>query len=112
MTIILPQVPTLSVGDEEVLSINYTDALDKTTGELLTGTPTATELDSSDLTISNVGRNTQTVRILGKNVVTNKAVVFKVIGQKEDKEYRIRVSAVTDSTPARTLVRDIKFKVE
>jgi len=105
MVLKLRGTPRVSVGDVEVAAINYTDWLDSS--ELLTGTPTATEVTSTDLTISSVGVSTASMTIGGDAVITAKAVKFKVIGgTTANSPYSIRVTVSTDATVARTAIRD------
>lgn len=110
MTITLPQMPVISVADVEVFAIDYTDVLDA--AELLTGTPTVTEVTTTDLTISNVAINTAALTILDKSVSIGKAVQFKIINQKVNTTYTLLVTVGTTSTPARTLKRLARFEVE
>lgn len=105
MALTLTQRPTISAGDVDMVSIDYTDYLDSS--ELLTGTPTVTEITTSALTFANIAVNTVAVSILNKTVAIGKAVRFKMSGQAAGVTYTVRVSAATDSSPARTVVRDI-----
>ncbi len=107
MPIKLEQRPTVSVGETEIVSIDYTDKLDAS--ELLTGTPTVTEVTTTDLTLTNKVVNTAEARILGRDVDIGKAVQFKVSGQKINTQYSIRITVSTDS--GRTLVRDAVLTV-
>ena len=72
-------------------------------GELLTGTPTASA-SPSGLTFANVAVNT-TTRTLddGTSVLTGQGVQFKVSGGTAGTKYQITVQATTDSTPAQTV---------
>lgn len=110
MAITLDGIPVVSVGDVEVFSIGYSDWLE--TGELLTGTPTVTEVTTSDLTISNKVVSTTALTILRQSIPASEAVQFTVSGQQASMVYKIRISVSTDATPARTCVRDILFSVE
>jgi hypothetical protein len=109
MVMALSEMPVVSVGDTEVWAIDYTDILDDT--ETLTG-PTATEVTSTDLTIANVAVNSAAVTINGVSVAIGKAVQFKISGQKVDAAYKVLVTVTTTSTPARTIARHAKFRVE
>ena len=100
--------PTISVGDIEVISLNFTDLLDGS--ELLTGTPTVAEQTTSDLTIASeqVNTNTYVESCSGDTVAVGAAVQFKVSGGTvANSPYRIRVTCSTDATVPRTFVRDI-----
>lgn len=105
MALTLTQRPTISAGDVDLVSIDYTDYLDSS--ELLTGTPTVAEQTTANLTFANIAVTTTAVVILGKTVAIGKALRFKVSGQVAGVTYTVRVTAATDSTPARTVVRDI-----
>lgn len=107
MPITLNSIPYISAGDVEMVAIDYTDHLDSS--ELLTGTPTVTEQSTTDLTFANQAVSTGALTINGRSVVTGAAVQFKVSGQQATRTYRVRISVGTNSTPARTLVRDIQF---
>lgn len=103
---ILEQQYDLSVSETEVVSINYSDVLDS--GELLTGTPTVTEVSTANLSLANklVSTATYTESFSGETVAIGKAVQFTVTTSTAGL-YQIRVSVATDSSPARTLVRDL-----
>jgi hypothetical protein len=110
MPIVLPQRPAISVGDTEVVSINYTDHLDS--GESLTGTPTVAEVTTTDLTLDDKAVNTATYveADSGDTVAVGAAVQFSVAGgTAANSPYTIRVTVSTDATPARTFVRDVKL---
>lgn len=102
MPIKLEQRPVISVGETEVVSIDYTEYLDA--DELLAGTPTVVEVTTTDLTLTNKVVNTAAVRILERDVAIGKAVQFKISGQEINTQYSIRVTATTDG--GRTVVRD------
>jgi hypothetical protein len=106
MPVKLDQRPVISVGDTDIASIDYTEYLDE--DEFLSGTPTVSEVTSTDLTVSNKVVNTEEVRILGRDIAIGKAVQFKLSGQKVNTEYSIRVTVSTDN--GRTAVRDIVLK--
>ena len=80
-------------------AVDYTPMLDAP--EELTGTPTVVELDSSDLTISNVAINTSVIPdLLGQDVQPGHAVTFHFEGMLAGKQYRISVKP--DTTLGRT----------
>lgn len=99
------QRPRISAGDTDVAAIDFTPYLDS--GELLTGTPTVVEVTSTDLTLANKAVSTAALTIDGNSVAAGAAVQFKVSGQVASKTYRIRVTATTDATIARTKVVDV-----
>ena len=108
MSGLAPQIPCVVDGETRNGKINYTDVLDS--GELLTGTPTLTEITTSDLTFANVAISTGDLTILGNTVITAQAVQFKVTGMLAGVLYTVEVSSGTDSTPAQTLKSKIKFQ--
>ncbi len=110
MTIKAVQLPRKSPADVEAGAVNY--ALELRASELLTGTPTVAEMDTSALTISNVGLNSSTVTIAGTEALANQAVTFTVSGGAAGTLYSLKVTTVTDATDARTLVRLADFYVE
>ena len=81
-------------------------------GALLTGTPSAVEQTTSDLTIANVAVNDASYvdDETNKTVEVGQAVQFTVAGGSADTTYTVRVTASTDSTPAETLVYDLTME--
>lgn len=114
MPITNSEIPVVSVGDTDTGAISYDALLDD--GELIASVGGVVEVTTSDLTISNVAASTATLKIDKKTVPIGRAVQFSVSGQSatggddSDGKYRLRVTVTTDSTPARTLVRDFLFK--
>ena len=106
---VAPERPELAVGETRNGAYSFKGELDA--GELLTGTPTATEVTSSDLTITNVAVNTATLEV-SKDllVIAGQAVQYKVIGHLAGKEYKVKITATTDATPAQTLIEYAIFK--
>jgi hypothetical protein len=109
MALALVELPTIGVGDVELFAIDYTEILD--TGEALSS-GTATEVTTTALTITNVAVNSDTLVINGVNVNIGRALSFKVSGQVINTTYTILVTVITNSSPARTLARHAKFRVE
>ena len=109
MAILLSELPTISVGETELFALDYTDLLDGS--ETLTG-PTVAEVTTTDLTIASVAVNSAIQTINGVSVAVGQAVQFSVAGQKIDTTYKLLVTVTTTSTPARTLTRWAKFRVE
>lgn len=110
MVLKLPQKHVISVGDTEIVSINYTEHLDS--GEGLTGTPNCAEQTTSDLTIANtvVSTATYTEADTGDTVAIGSAVQFKVSGgNAANSPYTVRVTCATNATIARTFVRDVEL---
>lgn len=109
MAVELKQRGLLSASDVEVVSIDYQDWLDSS--EVLTGTPTVVEPTTSGLAIASISINASALTILDRSVSTGQAVQFKVSGQSANTEYRVRVTAATNATVARTKVVDYLFSV-
>lgn len=106
-----PELPTAAVGEVNLYSVSFAGVLD--TGESLTGTPTVAEQSTSDLTISNVSVSSSALTINGKTVAAGEAVQFKVSGQlTANSPYTLKITVGTDSTPAQTKVKYVKFKCE
>lgn len=104
------QVPCVFDGEVRIASVSFIGLLDD--GESLSGTPTAVELTTSDLTISNESINSKALTINNKSVAKNKAVQFKFLGQKAGTTYTIEVTCGTDSSPVQTLKIKVKFTTE
>jgi hypothetical protein len=75
--------------------------------ELLTGTPTVTNItvgSSTDLTVASVARNTATITVEDDaSVLASQAVQFSVTGGTTGTTYTLEVSCATDASPAQTL---------
>lgn len=80
-------------------------------GELLSGTPTVVEIATSGLTIGDPLLNTAEWTISGKPAAISRAVLFSVAGGVAGTLYTIRVTAVTDETPAQTLIEYVQLRV-
>lgn len=106
-----PERPSAPVGEVNGFSASFVGKLDS--GELLTGTPTVVEVTSTDLTITNKVVNSVALTINNKTVAIGNAVQFKVTGHLlATLNYTIKITVVTDSSPARTKIGYFKFKVE
>lgn len=108
MTIELEPVYTVSPDETEMVAIDYTDHLDS--DETLSGTPTVTSIGAHTVTVSNVGLNSTAKTILGRSVVANKAVTFRITSLVAECDYAIKISVGTSSSPARTIVRQINVQ--
>ena len=91
------------------IAVSFVGKLDD--GELLSGTPTVSELVTTDLTITNEGVNTAELTISGKSVPIGQAVQFSVAGGTAGRSYKITISVATDSTPSQTLYGTITLDV-
>ncbi len=105
--VIAQEIPTFAVGEVNNVTVSFVGVLEK--DELLTGVPTVVELSTSDLTISNQSVNGAVVQMGDHIIPVGKAVQFKCLGQTGTTQYTIKVTALTDSTPAQTKVRGVKF---
>ena len=103
------QKPTIYDGEIRLASVSFVGLLDE--DELLSGTPTVSEITTTDLTFENVARNTVAKTINKKSVAVNKAVLFKITGQVKDKTYTIEITCSTNSSPAQTLKIKASFIV-
>ena len=110
MAIITKEVGRKSPGDTSAVAMDFNPLL--RSGEVLTGTPTVSEVTSTDLTIANVGLNSSTISVNGSDCAANTCVQCTVAGGSANTKYKIRITAGTDSSPAQTLVRDGTFFVE
>lgn len=112
MVIKLDERPRVSVGDTELISINYTDHLNS--AEVLTEPVTVAEVSTTDLTIGSAAVNSATyIEVETEDTVAvGKAVQFMVSGGHENIAYTIRITVTTNSSPARIIVRDIELLFE
>jgi hypothetical protein len=91
----------LSAGATRIVSIDATAELTGT--QVLSGTPTITDV-ASVLTLTNKTINSSaTVEINGATVAINKAIQFAVTGGVANTTYTLSISAGTTGTPAETL---------
>lgn len=85
--------------------------------EVLTGTPTVTEVTTTDLTISDIELTTDPTIPLGSSFIpgsfipTDKGVRFRVSGGVAGRTYTLRVSVGTDATAPQTLIQDVTLMV-
>jgi len=105
MVKILPGIPEISAGETDDGAVDFTDRLDS--GETLSGTPTVTEVTSSDLTISSVAVNTATLTMFDTTIAIGAAVQFTVSGQLASTLYTLNVT--TSTSASRTFVRRVSF---
>lgn len=101
MTKILPGIRNVSNGTTDIVAIDESFELDP--GEALSGTPTVTEVDTSDLTISQKTLNSTELTINGNTVAANCAVLFKIAGQKAGTLYHIKYTVNTTNVSGRSL---------
>lgn len=105
-----PQRPVFTVGEENLLSVSYDGRLES--GEVLTGTPTAIEKTTSDLTITNVSVSSTALIINNKSVAAGRAIQCFVVGHiVVNAPYTVNFTATTDSSPAQTKKGRGEFEV-
>ena len=108
MSITAPQVPSVGKSATRMCSVSFEGKLDS--GELLTGTPTVTEIGTSDLTLGNKAVSTGALTLNGATVATGQAVQFSATGFTAGRTYKIHLSCGTDATPAQTLTGVVSLK--
>ena len=105
-----PEISCKADSEARNFAVDFRGRLD--VGELVTGTPTAVEISTSDLTITNVGVSTVPLTINGQIVAIGKAVQLHVaVGGTVGTIYRVLLTGPTDSTPAQTLKAIVRIKV-
>ena len=98
-------------SETRTISIDYTDKLDS--GEALTGTPSVSEVTTSDLTITSPQLNSGELTINGSTVAAAKAVQCQVAAGTSGTTYQLLVQVSTDSSSpgAQTFYDTIKLEV-
>lgn len=100
--------PVTAAGEENLFSVSFDGVLDS--GELLASVTSVTEETTTNLTISNKAVSTAALTINNVAVITGRAIQFKVVGQLvATGRYTLKIIVVTDSTPAQTKVKWVKF---
>jgi len=106
--------PTFAVGESNLCSVDMRGVLDD--GELIDSVSSVAEVPNvgtaTDLTITNEIVSQADLVINGLTVPTGKAVQFLVSGQSLNTDYTLKITFVTDSSPAQTKVKYVKFKTE
>ena len=106
-----PQRPTAVVGGVYNFASSFVGSLDS--GELLTGTPTVVETDTTDLTIANMAVNTAELTINNRTVPIGMAVQCSITGHLvANSPYKLKITGATDSTPAQSIPKYVIFPVE
>jgi len=103
------QIRQKSSSEVRNVAISYADKVES--GELLTGTPTITEVSSSDLTLSNKIVSTGALTINGVSVAAGAAITFTVAGGTAGTTYDIRIQCGTDATNAQTFDDHVQLEV-
>ena len=93
-----PERPSVPEGAARNVKTSFKGQLDS--GELLSGTPTITEVTTSDLTISNEALNSSTITIGDDtSVLANQAVTYTVTGQQvANSPYTLKIVVGTDAS--------------
>jgi hypothetical protein len=104
-----PQTQSKTASGVRNVAVSLAALLD--VGELLTGTPTVAEVTTSALTITNAVVSTTELTINGVAVPIGEAVQFQVAGGVANTLYKIKITVLTDSTPAQTLVVSVRLNV-
>lgn len=107
-----PQRQSKTVSEVRNAVVSFSGKLDS--GELLTGTPTVTEVNASSpqaLTIANIAINTTELTINDISTAIGEAVQFSVSGGIAGTVYTIKIVCSTDATPAQTLYGTITLRV-
>ena len=108
-----PQQNTKTVSEVRNVSVSFAEKLDS--GELLTGTPTLSEVNASSpqaLTFSNIAVSTTLLTINDTSVAIGEGIQFKVSGGVTNTLYDINISVGTDSSPAQTLYGTIRIRMK
>ena len=92
------QIYSISSEQTRIVSVDCRGFLD--TGETLSGTPTITEIRTTDLVLSDKAVSTTALDILGASVATGKAVQFKVdaAGVVDGRLYKVKILCATSGT--------------
>jgi len=110
MAVRAPQVPTQSVNEERFHAISFSGKLD--VGELLTGTPTITEINPASpsvLTITSKAVNTVALTVNGLTVPIGEAVQCKVVGAGMTPGVRYRILVVCSTDAGQIVDGEIRF---
>jgi len=107
-----PERLVAAVGESNLFSVSFANVLDS--GELLASvTDIVDNAGGATLTISSKAVSTAALIINGKTVAIGKALQFLVTGAVvAGTPYTLKMTAVTDSTPAQTKVKYVTFTVE
>jgi len=93
MTIQAKQVQRKSSGETMQVRVSFDELL--VDSDVLTGTPTAVEVTTTDLTISTVETNDAAVTILGKTIPIANAVMFLCAGGTAGTTYTMKITVST-----------------
>lgn len=103
-----PQQPEQSINEVRFHAVSFAGKLDD--GELLTGTPTITEVDTTDLVITSKAVSTTALVINGVSVPAGMAVQCKIDGSGMTARQAYRVYIQCDTDAGQTLNGEIVFR--
>lgn len=109
MPTIAPQVHPISTSELRNVAVDFSGKLDS--GELLTGTPTVTEVGTSDLVLASKQVNAADRIINGATVATGKAVQFTVDASGSSAGQRRTVDIVCGTDAGQTVHGRVVLKV-
>jgi hypothetical protein len=97
------------VGETRYVAISWDDVL--LAGDTITGSPTAVEVTTSNLTIASVAANTVAKTILRESVAIGRALLFKVSGHlAANSPYTIKMTVSTTDGDG-PIIRYVTLKV-
>lgn len=109
--LLAPERPVAAKSEENLYSVSMVGALDG--GEVIASVTDVVELDTTDLTITNKVVSTAVLAINHRQIPIGKAIQFLVKGQlQSNSPYILEITFVTDSLPAQTKHRYVKFHTE
>lgn len=89
--------------------VDFTKELEDT-ADTIVGTPSVSELTSTDLTIANIAIGTASFTDADDYVWgASKYITFTVSGMLDDTDYDVKVTATTSAANAETLTRVVRF---
>ena len=96
MPVEAPELREMSASETRTFSVDMKGKLDD--GELLTGTPTVTEVSTSDLELTNKQLSTVEMKINRRKVPAGEAIMFtgRVVGATPAPSYEIDLLCSTD----------------
>ena len=113
MPSIAPQLHEIGTDETRAIAVDMEGKLDDTTSpeEKLTGTPTITEVSTTDLTLGSKAVSTTSLTINGTTVITGRAIQFTcdATSATKGKTYTIKIVCGTDAS--QTVSGSVKVKI-
>lgn len=109
-TVVVRQIGYKSTSEAKNAAVSFVSVLSST--EVFTGTPTVAEITTTALTLDNKVVSTAALTINGATVPIGQAIQFRVAGGTAGNTYKVKVTGVTNSSPAQTLVAIVNIEVE